>query len=67
MCTRGLVVSRLLVVLMAAICIGPVGCTISKNIIDVRPPPNMPPLQELEQHLNYHDPDAGRPDYVRVR
>ena len=43
------------------------GCPISRHIVDVTPPPNQPPLQELEQHLEYTDPDAGQPDYVRTQ
>ena len=44
-----------------------VGCRISKHIVDLTPPSDQPSLQELEQHLDYTDPDAGRPDYVRTR
>ena len=47
--------------------LGVAGCSISRNIVDLTPPANQSPLQELERHLTYHDPDAGRPDYVRVR
>ena len=39
------------------------GCSISRNIIDITPPPQ-PPLQDLDKHLNYVDPDEGRPTYV---
>ncbi len=42
------------------------GCTISRTIIDVAPP-QQPSLQELEQHLDYVDPDDGRPDYIYGR
>jgi hypothetical protein len=42
------------------------GCRISRNIRDLERPADLPPLQELEQHLNYQDPDAGEPDYVRT-
>ena len=43
------------------------GCRISRHIVDLTPPAHQPPLQELEEHLDYTDPDAGRPDYVRSR
>jgi len=39
------------------------GCRVSRNIVDLEKPVQ-PPLQELEQHLDYQDPDAGQPDYV---
>lgn len=42
------------------------GCTVSRNIVAISPPPDQPQLQELEKHLNYTDPDAGQPDYVRT-
>ena len=58
---------RLVIVAMVLISYWLAGCGVSRNIVDLTPPPNQPPLQELEKHLNYHDPDAGRPDYVRVR
>lgn len=41
------------------------GCTISRHIVEIQPP-NQPPLQQIEQHLDYQDPDAGQPDYVIV-
>lgn len=40
-----------------------VGCHISRRIVDIKPPPQ-PRLQNLESHLDYVDPDEGRPDYV---
>ena len=43
------------------------GCAVSKNIVEVRPPASQTPLQDLERHINYNDPDAGQPDYVRSR
>ena len=42
------------------------GCTVSREIVDLKPLGDQPPLQELESHLDYEDPDAGQPDYVRV-
>ena len=42
------------------------GCSISRNIVDLTPPPNRPDLRRLEEHLDYADPDAGRPTYVRT-
>ncbi len=41
------------------------GCTISRHIVEIQPP-DQPPLQQIEQHLDYQDPDAGQPDYVIV-
>ncbi len=52
---------KLLAFTLALLCIS--GCTISRRIRDVEPP-RQPPLQELEQHLDYTDPDAGEPDYI---
>ena len=43
------------------------GCRITRNIVDLQPPPGLPSLQKLEKHLNYADPDAGQPDYVRTK
>jgi hypothetical protein len=48
---------------MAALAFLTAGCAISRHIQDVRPPAQ-PALQQLEQHLDYVDPDAGKPDYV---
>lgn len=39
------------------------GCTISRAIVDIKPP-HQPPLQQLDQNLAYTDPDEGRPDYI---
>ncbi|MFO8007645.1 MAG: hypothetical protein R6V05_07925 [Candidatus Brocadiia bacterium] len=41
------------------------GCGISRHIVEI-PPPDQPSLQQIEQHLDYQDPDAGEPDYVIV-
>lgn len=51
--------AAVLIVCAAALC----GCGPSDNIRDIQPPPQ-PPLENLEQHLNYVDPDAGRASYV---
>ena len=42
------------------------GCTISRDIIDAPPPADQPRLEQLEEHLDYVDPDAGQPDYIRT-
>ncbi len=42
------------------------GCSVSREIIELQPAADQTPLQELESNLNYQDPDAGKPDYVRV-
>jgi hypothetical protein len=52
---------RCAAVIVAALALS--GCWISRRIID-REPIRQPPLQDLEQHLDYVDPDDGKPDYV---
>ena len=42
------------------------GCTISRRIVDLEPV-RQPPLTQLESHLDYQDPDDGRPDYIIER
>ena len=42
------------------------GCTISRDIIDTPPPADQPRLEQLEEHLDSVDPDAGQPDYIRT-
>jgi hypothetical protein len=41
------------------------GCGVSKEITNLAPGQDQPPLQQLESHLNYVDPDAGQPNYRR--
>ena len=41
-------------------------CRMSHNIIDLDPPAGLPHLEQLDRHMNYVDPDAGRTDYVRT-
>jgi hypothetical protein len=43
----------------------PAGCKISHQITDTPVPSDQPPLERLDEHLHYQDPDAGQPDYVR--
>jgi len=45
--------------MLAAVLAGAAGCTVSRTIIEVQPP-EQPPLQDLDRHLDYVDPDAGR-------
>ena len=52
--------------LVAALLLGTWGCEISHKIRDLEPV-RYPPLTQLEQHLDYSDPDDGQPDYVRAR
>jgi uncharacterized protein YneF (UPF0154 family) len=52
---------RCVMVVLAGVALS--GCWVSRNIVD-REPIRNPPLTTLEQHLNYVDPDDGRPDYV---
>ena len=57
---------RFLIAVMVTVSLWAGGCRISRHIVDLTPPAGLPPLQELESHLDYVDPDAGQPDYVRV-
>ena len=43
------------------------GCTTSDAIVLLPPPQGPPDLTELENHLNYRDPDDGKPDYIPRR
>jgi len=43
------------------------GCTTSDTIIKLPPPKGLPDLADLEKHLDYKDPDDGRPDYIPRR
>ncbi len=54
---------RLAVTLLAAALAALTGCRISRHIVEIHPPPQ-PPLQELDDHLDYVDPDDGRPSYI---
>ncbi len=56
---------RLLIMLLccAAIAWALTGCRISHEIRDLDRV-TRPPLTELEGHLTYRDPDAGRGDYI---
>ena len=51
----------LVILLAAAACTA--GCTVSREIVELAPPPQ-PHLNDLEEHLDYVDPDDGRPDYI---
>lgn len=46
-----------------ALCLLLCGCSLSRHIVAITPPAQ-PPLQELDKHLDYVDPDEGRPTYV---
>jgi hypothetical protein len=52
---------KLLLLLATMSAVG--GCAISRTIADVTPP-TQPDLTQLEQHLDYVDPDDGQPDYI---
>jgi len=54
---------RTRIVLLLAALAATAGCTISRHIVE-REPVRQPPLTDLEQHLDYADPDDGRPDFV---
>jgi len=64
---RGAGVQRFMVSGVVLVTLAVAGCAIPRHIVELVPPPQQPPLQELERHLDYQDPDAGRPDYVRAR
>lgn len=55
---------KLTVVALAVLAVS--GCRLSHKIIDLEPPAGLPPLEQLDRDMNYVDPDAGRPDYVRT-
>jgi len=46
---------------------GTAGCSTSDTIVKLPPPSGLPSLTELEQHLDYRDPDDGKPDYIPRR
>jgi len=54
---------RLKVVVAFLVLTSAPGCTVPDHIADVQRP-HQPPLQQLEQNLDYQDPDAGEPDYI---
>jgi hypothetical protein len=41
------------------------GCKVSKQILELERPQDQIPLGQLESHLDYQDPDAGKPTYRR--
>ena len=43
------------------------GCSTSDKIRKLPPPEGLPDLRNLEKHLDYVDPDDGRPDYIPRR
>jgi len=51
------------ILVLAAMFCTQLGCTISREIVDVAPP-DQPRLENLEQNLTYRDPDDGRSDYI---
>lgn len=52
----------LIIVLLGLVWIA-CGCSISRQIAEV-PASRQSSLQDLDQHLTYADPYAGRPDYI---
>ncbi len=50
------------VVLLVMLC---TGCKVSKQILELERPADQIPLEQLESHLDYQDPDAGKPTYRR--
>ena len=39
------------------------GCGVSEKTVRLPPPRGLVPLEQLENHLDYRDPYAGRSDY----
>jgi len=46
-------------------CLMMAGCTIPRDIRPIEPPANHVHLNNLENNLDYQDPDANQPDYNR--
>jgi len=57
--------SALLGVFLVVVLVG--GCSTSDTIRRLPPPTGLPSLVDLEKHLDYRDPDDGRPDYIPRR
>lgn len=57
--------ARLLLALVLACAAA--GCATSDTIVDLPPPADLPDLAQLENHLDYKDPDDGKPDYIPRR
>ena len=55
------------IVLAAALAGATAGCATSDTIVELPPPENLPDLTQLENHLDYKDPDDGKPSYVPRR
>ena len=43
------------------------GCKVSREIIQLERPSDLTPLPQLERHMDYVDPDDGKPDYLIER
>ncbi|MFO7957753.1 MAG: hypothetical protein R6X33_11725 [Candidatus Brocadiia bacterium] len=54
---------RLKTILAFLVLTSALGCAVPDRIREIQPP-EQPPLPQLEQHLDYQDPDAGEPDYI---
>jgi len=54
-------------VLASALACTSAGCATSDTIVELPPPEGLPDLDQLENHLDYRDPDDGRPDYIPRR
>ena len=46
-----------------ALCLLLGGCLVGGHVVTLTPPAQ-PPLKDMDKHLNYVDPDEGRPTYV---
>lgn len=53
-----------MIALLAAVSV--TGGCVSRQMVLLEPP-EQPALERLEEHLDYTDPDEGRPDYIITR
>ncbi|MBN2491096.1 MAG: hypothetical protein JXQ29_09620 [Planctomycetes bacterium] len=60
---RGLLAGWLALALLGA---AP-ACSTPDAIVKLPPPSGLPHLTELDHHLDYQDPDDGKPDYIPRR
>lgn len=47
-----------------ALALAALGCEPSREIVNLKPPAGLPHLDQLGNHLDYVDPDAGKDNYI---